>query len=204
MCGRNTPASSANRALKTAPLPTQPIPKSNASADLLAHIAVSKYQDALPLYRQEAIFNRFGVEILRNTLASWMIKAGELVQPLLNMMEDRLLDYPVVQCDETTMQVLNEPDKKAQSKSYMWVRVGGPPTQPIRLLHYADSRRGNVANQLLQGYQGYLQTDDYGGYNGVSRDPDIVHLGCWAHARRKFIDAQKATSGKKRKRVRPI
>jgi hypothetical protein len=102
-------------------------------------------------------------------------------------------------CDETTVQILKEPDKAATSKSYMWVRVGGPPTQPIRLFHYADSRRGEVVSTLLEGYQGYLQTDDYAGYNAVCAGKDITQLGCWAHARRKFIEAQKVTAGKKNK-----
>lgn len=174
----------------TAALPPQPISKSNASPGLLAHVVTTKYQDALPLYRQEAVLARSGVDIPRNTLASWMIKAGELIQPLLNILEDTLLAYPVLHCDETRVQVLNEPDKAPSSTSYMWVRVGGPPTQPVRLFHYADSRRGEVASQLLAGYQGYLQTDDYAGYNGAGSDRGIIRLGCWAHARRKFVEAQ--------------
>ncbi len=183
----------------TAPLPPQPIPKSNASPGLLAHVATAKYQDGLPLHRQEAVLNRSGVEIPRNTLASWMIKSGELIQPLINLLKDKLLAYPVMHCDETTLQVLKEPDKQASQKSYMWVRVGGPPTQPIRLFHYADSRRGDVASALLAGYEGYLQTDDYAGYNSACSENRITQLSCWAHARRKFIDAQKAASGKSKK-----
>lgn len=183
----------------TAPLAPQPIPKSNASPGLLAHIAIAKYQDALPLYRQEAILNRSGIDIPRNTLANWMIKAGELVQPLLNVLEDRLLAYPVLHCDETSVQVLQEPGKTPTSKSYMWVRVGGPPTQPVKLFHYADSRSGDVARHLLSDYQGYVQTDDYAGYNGACSTDTITQLGCWAHVRRKFIEAQKANSGKNKK-----
>ena len=179
--------------VKTAPLPRQPIPKSNASPGLLAHVAVSKYQDALPLHRLEGILQRSGVEIPRSTLANWMMKASDLIQPLLEALEATLLCYPVMHCDETTVQVLNEQDKTPESKSYMWVRVGGPPTQPVRLFHYADSRRGSVASGLLEGYQGYLQTDDYAGYNAAALNQDITQLGCWAHARRKFIDAQKAS-----------
>lgn len=185
--------------MTTAALPPQPIPKSNASPGLLAHIAISKFQDALPLYRQEAILQRSGIELGRNTLASWMIKSGELIQPLINLLEDRLLSYPVMHCDETSVQVLKEPGKEPTSKSYMWVRVGGPPTQPIRLFHYADSRSSSVARDLMAGYQGYLQTDDYAGYNSVAAENDITQLGCWAHARRKFIEAQKA--GSKNKKV---
>ncbi|MEE8057883.1 MAG: IS66 family transposase [Pseudomonadales bacterium] len=185
--------------VKIAPMPPQPIPKSNASPGLLAHIVISKYQDALPLHRQETVLSRTGIEIPRNTLASWMIKSGDLIQPLLNLLEDSLLAYPVMHCDETGLQVLKEPDKTALQKSYMWVRVGGPPTQPVRLFHYADSRRGEVVSNLLAGYQGYLQTDDYAGYNAVCAEKDITQLGCWAHARRKFIEAQKANAGENKK-----
>jgi len=185
--------------VKTAPLPAQPIAKSNASPGLLAHVAVSKYQDALPLHRQETMLNRTGIKIPRNTLASWMMKAGALLQPLLNLLGDELLAYPIVHCDETGVQVLKEPGKHATSQSYMWVRVGGPPAQPIRLFHYADSRRGEVASDLLEGFNGYLQTDDYAGYNTVAAENRITQLGCWAHVRRKFIEAQKATSSKDKK-----
>jgi len=187
--------------VEIAPLPPQPIPKSNASPGLLAHIAVSKYQDALPLYRQQAVLQRSGIDIPRNTLANWMIKSGDLLQPLLNAMETKLLTYPVMHCDETVVQILKEPDKPATSKSYMWVRVGGPSTQPIRLFHYAPSRSGSVVSELLEGYQGYLQTDDYAGYNAVAAKIGVTQLGCWAHARRKFIDAQKATRSKTKNKV---
>lgn len=184
--------------VSTAPLPPQPIPKSKASPGLLAHIAVAKYQDALPLYRQEGILGRSDIDLPRHTLALWMVKAGQLAQPLINLLQDHLLSYPVLRCDETTVQVLKEPGKEAQSHSYMWVRVGGPPTQTTKLYHYADSRRGEVAQQLLMGYQGYVQTDDYAGYNGACAQAGITQLGCWAHARRKFVEAQKAV-GKQKK-----
>jgi hypothetical protein len=143
------------------------------------------------------MLQRAGIELGRNTLASWVIKSGELIQPLINLLEDKLLAYPVMHCDETSVQVLKEPGKEATSKSYMWVRVGGPPTQPIRLFHYADNRGGDVARQLLNGYQGYVQTDDYAGYNGACSENGITQLGCWAHARRKFVEAQKANSKNK-------
>ena len=184
--------------IKTADLPPQPIPKSNAGPGLLAHIAINKFQDALPLYRQAAILQRSGIELGRNTLAGWMIKSGELIQPLINLLEDKLLAYPVMHCDETCVQVLKEPGKEATSKSYMWVRVGGPPTQPVRLFHYAASRSGGVAGDLTAGYQGYLQTDDYAGYNSAAADSGITQLGCWAHARRKFIEAQKGAKKHKK------
>ena len=175
----------------TAPLPPQPIPKSNASPGLLAHIATAKFQEAQPLYRQESTLKRAGIILPRNTTAGWIVKSGQLIQSLINLMIERMLDYPVLHCDETPLQVLNEPEKAPTSRSYMWVRVGGPPTQPIRLFHYADSRRADVAGELLSGYRGYLQTDDYAGYHAAVAENAITHLGCWAHARRYFINAQK-------------
>lgn len=176
----------------TAPLPLQPIPKSNASAGLLAHVAVAKYQDALPLHRQERIFERLGVDLPRHTLARWMIASGELLRPLLNLLNDYVLQAPVLHCDETPVQVLKEPDKPAQSQSYMWVRVTGPPAKRIVLYDYHASRAGEVARHLLAEYQGYLQTDDYAGYHAIGKMPGVTHLGCWAHARRKFVEAQQA------------
>ncbi len=191
-------ACSCGRCIRTAALAPQPIPKSLASAGLLAHIAVSKYTDALPLYRQEQILTRIGVDIPRATLASWMIQAGALIQPLINLLRERLLDYDIIQVDETTVQVLKEPDKAAQSKSYLWVQRGGPPDQPIVLYDYDPSRSGQVPLRLLAGYTGYLQTDGYEGYRAVVQRNGLIHVGCLAHARRRFRDAVKA-QGKKKK-----
>ena len=185
--------------VKTAPLPAQPIPKSNASPGLLAQVTVAKYQDALPLARQEKIFRRYGIDLPRNTLANWIIRCGQLVQPLLNLMEERLRSGPIIQCDETPVQVLKEPDKPPESKSYMWVRLGGLPHEQVVLYDYHSSRSGDVAGTLLSGFCGYLQTDDYAGYHAVGSEKSITHLGCWAHARRKFIDAQKVAGSSDKK-----
>jgi transposase len=185
--------------IRTAPLPPQPIPKSNASPGLLAHITVSKYQDALPLYRQETILQRIGVDIPRSTLSQWMVKAGSLVQPLINLLRDRLLAYDVLQMDETTVQVLKEAGRRAQSQSYLWVQRGGPPEQPVVLFDYDSSRGQAVPMSLLEGFQGYLQTDGYDGYNAVVVANDLIHVGCWAHVRRKFHEAVQAQGKKKAK-----
>ena len=187
------------QSIKTAPLPAQPIPKSMASPGLLAHIAVSKYQDALPLYRQETILQRIGVDIPRATLANWMIQAGHLIQPLINLLHEQLLSYDIVQMDETTVQVLKEPGRKAQSKSYLWLQRGGPPEHPVVLFHYDPGRGAEVAERLLAGFTGYLQADGYDGYNAAVAENDLIHVGCMAHARRKFSDAVKA-QGKNKKR----
>jgi transposase len=191
-------ACSCGKAIKTAPLPAQPIPKSLASPGLLAHITVSKYQDALPLYRQETILQRIGVDIPRATLANWMIRAGALVQPLINLLQDRLLAYDIIQMDETTVQVLKEDGKAAQSRSYLWLRRGGPPDQRVVLYDYDPSRGQAVPKRLLAGFTGYLQTDGYDGYNAIVALNGLTHIGCMAHARRKFSDAVKA-QGKKKK-----
>ncbi len=191
-------ACACGQCIKTAPLPGQPIPKSNASPGLLAHIVVSKYQDALPLYRQEKILQRIGVDLPRATLANWMIKTGQLIQPLINLLQDRLLGYDIVQMDETPVQVLNEAGKTAQSRSYLWVRRGGPPRQPVLLYDYDPGRSGKVPMNLLPGYKGYLQTDGYEGYNAVVASNQLAHAGCMAHARRKFDEAIRA-QGKTKK-----
>ncbi|MCO1337127.1 IS66 family transposase [Microbulbifer sp. OS29] len=102
-------------------------------------------------------------------------------------------------CDETPLQVLKEPGKSPQGQSYMWVRLGGAPSQKVVLYDYHPSRSGAVANALLSGFKGYLQTNDYAGYYAVAAEQDMTHLGCWAHARRKFIDAQKVAGGKAHK-----
>ena len=187
------------RCIRTAPLPAQPIPKSMASPGLLAHVTVSKYVDALPLYRQETILKRIGVELPRATLSSWMIRMGQLVQPLINLMRDRLLEYDIIQMDETRVQVLKEADRRAQSKSYLWVQRGGPPDGRVILYDYDPSRSGAVPERLLAGYKGYLQSDGYGSYNAVVAANGLKPLGCMAHARRRFDEAVKAQGKNKRR-----
>jgi len=192
-------ACSCGQCIKTAALPPQPIPKSMASPGLLAHVTVSKYQDALPLYRQETILQRIGIDIPRATLANWMIQAGALIQPVINLLRDRLLAYDIVQMDETPVQVLNEPGKTAQSKSYLWVQRGGPPEQRVILFDYDPGRGAAVPKRLLEDFNGYLQTDGYDGYNAVVSANELTHVGCMAHARRKFSDAVKSQGKKKKK-----
>lgn len=183
----------------SAPMPAQPIPKSQASPGFLAYVITSKYSDALPLYRQCHILSRGGVEIARNTLCQQVVKAGELIQPLINLLQDKALSYPVLQMDETVVQVLNEPGRTAQNKSYMWVMRGGPPQQSAILYHYDPKRGQAVPQRLLSEYRGYLQTDAWHAYDAVHGE-DITAVGCWAHARRKFKEAQKALPKAKQKR----
>jgi len=135
--------------------------------------------------------SRHGVDIPRQPLARWVIQSGEQLQPLLNLMRDKLLDYPVLHCDETRLQVLHEPGRDPSAQSWMWVQSGGPPDKPVILFDYTASRAQEVLLRLLDGYRGYLMTDDYAGYNAVAARDGIERLGCCAHARRKFVEAQK-------------
>ncbi|MDH3640041.1 MAG: IS66 family transposase, partial [Gammaproteobacteria bacterium] len=165
--------------IKTAPMPNQPIPKSRVSPGLLAFVVINKFADALPLYRQEQIFQRIGIELSRANLANWVVKAGQLIQPLINLMRDRILEYDIVGMDETVVQVLKEPGKAPRSQSYLWVQRGGPPDQPMILYDYDPSRSQAVPERLLAGYAGYLQTDGYPVYDVVGSQPDITQVGCF-------------------------
>jgi transposase/prefoldin subunit 5 len=185
--------------IKIAPVPPQPIPKSLASPGLLAHVAVSKYVDALPLYRQEAMLGRLGIDLPRATLANWMVKAGQLVVPLVNLIREQLLAGDYLQCDETRFQVLKEPGKRAQSQSYLWVQRGGTEAYPLLLYDYDPSRSGEVPKRLLEGFEGFLQTDGYAGYTAIGSMGGVVHVGCWAHARRKFDEALRVQGKNKKK-----
>lgn len=179
-------------AVVTAAMPAQPIPKSNASPGLLAHIATAKFADGLPLYRLEGILARDRIAVSRTTQASWMIRLGELVTPVINLMHETQLSYDVLQMDETSVQVLKEDGRPAAAKSYMWVRRGGSPGQRIILFDYAPTRAGSVPMRLLDEYKGYLQSDAYSGYNAPGRRDGVIHVGCLDHARRKFVEAVKA------------
>jgi transposase/uncharacterized coiled-coil protein SlyX len=189
--------------VKVAPPPPQPIPKSFATPSLLAQIVTSKYADALPLYRQEKIFGRIGVDLSRATMASWVIRMGDLVTPLLDYALDEIRNGDYVQADETPFQVLKEDGKRATSKSYLWALRGGTePEHPLLYYEYAPTRSGEVAQRLLEGFEGFLHTDGYWGYDGFDDQPGVVHVGCFAHARRKFDEALRG-QGKSSKKSKP-
>ena len=182
----------------TAALPPQPLPKSNASADFLAMLLTVKFVDGLPLARFEYVLDRHGVPVPRQTLARWVIGAGRLLQPLHNLLRDTLTDGPFLHVDETVVQVLKEDGKTPTSTSYMWVQTGGPPDKPVVLYDYDPSRSGQVPVRLLEGYRGYLMTDGYDGYNAVAAMDGIEHLACWAHVRRRFVEAARVQPKGKR------
>lgn len=178
--------------VKIAPVPPQIIPKSIVTPGLLAHILTGKFVDHAPFYRQEGQFKRIGVDISRTSMCSWAMRAAEACQPLLNLLQEEVLDGFLVQADETTVQVLDEPGRSPTSKSYMWLFRRGDPDRPIVVYQYHPTRAGKVAAEFLRGFKGYVQTDGYSGYDFLDQRPGIRHLGCWAHARRKFKDAARA------------
>lgn len=186
--------------VRIAPMPPLPVPKSIATPSLLAQVATSKYVDGLPLYRQEKIFDRLGLDLSRAKLGHWMVKMGDLVEPLVDRIKQEIRAYDLVQCDETPFQVLKEPGKTAQSQSYLWALRGGPQAHPLIYYEYDPSRSGEVPKRLLRGFEGFLQTDGYEGYAAIGREPRVVHVGCWAHARRKFDEALRGQKSKSKKR----
>ena len=170
------------------------IPKSNATASLLSYIATSKYVDAVPLYRQVEMFERSEMRFSTSTLARWMVIAGEKVEPLITLLREELLKSKYIHMDETPVQVLNEENKRAETKSYMWVQAIEHP-YPIILFHYAKNRSGNNVEELLDDFKGAIHIDGYTGYDRAIKKNELMRLGCWAHARRKFFEASKTNAG---------
>lgn len=186
--------------LRLAAKPKQVIPKGLFSEGLLAWVITSKYMDGLPLYRQAALLGRFGgSDLSRNTMAASVVRVGQAVQPVINLLRDLVLDAPLILGDETEIQVLKEAGRSAQSKSYMWAQMTeasgvcgtGP---PIRLFAYSPSRSTEAAQRLYVGARegGVLMSDGYEVYNKIALANKLVHIGCWAHCRRYFNDALQA------------
>ncbi|HEH9402294.1 TPA: IS66 family transposase [Aeromonas sobria] len=175
-----------------APRPVHPLGKCIATVALLAYIIISKYADGLPLYRLEQMLKRLGQEVSRTCMANWIIRLDDVFQPLMNLLREEQNSGHYLQADETRIQVLKEDGKTAQSDKWMWVTRGGPPGHPSVLFEYDPSRAASVPVRLLQGFSGILQADGYSGYAQVCRQNGLTRLGCWDHARRKFIEATKA------------
>jgi transposase len=170
-----------------APVPAPVMKRSLASPSTVAHVMYQKYANGVPLYRQEKDWANQGVTLSRATLANWIIRPShEWLEPLYSVMKNQLIFEPVIHADETVIQVLKEPGKKASTESRMWVYTSGRSPTPIVLYEYQPTRSGQHARRFLEGFSGYLQTDGYSGYNVV---PNVTHCGCWAHLRRKFEEA---------------
>jgi len=176
--------------------PVKVIPGSDFSNRTTAFFMTAKYSDAIPFYRMEKMLVRYGLAISRATLSNQAIAVGRAIGGLIKLMNRDLMSSPVLLMDETTVQVMKEDGKDNSSKSYMWVQRGFRDGKPIHRFAYHPSRSGSVAENLLAGFKGfYLQTDGYKGYDRFHNEsdsayrPNLVHVGCFAHIRRKFVEA---------------
>jgi transposase len=175
--------------------PVHPRGKCFAHPSLLACLITAKYADGLPLYRLEGILKREGHVVSRSVIANWVICLEDVFRPLNNLIREEQNSYHYLQADETRIQVLEENGKAAQSQKWMWVTRGGPPDKPSVLFAYDPSPSGEEAERLLDGFTGILQVDGYSGYSGygaVFAQQGIRRIGCWDHARRKFVEASRA------------
>jgi transposase len=169
-----------------------------ASPEAVAHIASQKFVTGVPLYRQEQEWTRQGINLSRQTMSNWLIKSTfDWLEPVYDALKELLCMRNVLYADETTLQVLREPDKPPESNSYMWLyRTGGDALPPIVLYEYQPDRRAEHPKRLLKNFSGWLHADGYEGYHGLSDSIRVV--GCFAHARRKFDEAVKGLSTKER------
>jgi len=174
----------------TAEKPAAPIEKGLAGPGLLAHVAVSKFADHLPLNRQESIFARQGVELSRQTMCGWMADCAELVDPLYALMKQRALSSKVVQTDDTPVPVL-DPELPRTRTGRIWTYVGDA-EHPYTVYDYTPNRSRDGPEEFLKDFRGYLQADAYAGYDHLYKEPDrgVTEVACMAHARRKHFEAQ--------------
>ena len=181
--------------IKTAAADPAVIKGSIATPEAIAHIMTQKFVMYSPLYRQEQEYGRAGVPLSRQTMSNWLLKATALwLKPVYERMKAELLKQDILHADETTLQVLNEPGKKAQSKSYMWLyRTGRDAPQQLVLYEYQPSRGAGHPESFLKDYRGYLHADGYAVYYGLR---GVTVAGCWAHVRRKYEEGLTGTSEK--------
>lgn len=189
--------------VSVAPVPPSILPKTNATPSMLATIAIWKFQDALPLYRQEKIFSRHGIELSRSTTSRWMMEVAKKCRPIIDGIQAHILSSPMIGMDETPVQVLMEEDRKNTTSSYMWVARGSheTPESPggkiAILFKYHPKRSASVPKDFLTHYSGVLQTDGYETYDSIVKthaqsEYPIIHAGCMTHARRKFVEAERS------------
>jgi len=188
-----------------APMDEPVIKGSFASPESVAHIMTQKFVMGVPLYRQEQEWKRQGILLSRQTMSNWLLRCSEdFLEPVYGALKELMLEHSLaLHADETTLQVIQEPGKTAQSKSYMWLyrtsgynRHGYEISSPIVLCEYQPDRKALRPREFLAGWKGYLHTDGYAGYHSLPEE--IVIVGCWAHARRKFDEALKGMPEKDR------
>lgn len=184
-----------------APMPNPVLRNSLASPSMIAYIMNRKYVEAIPLYRQEQQFKKYGLQLSRQTLANWIIKSSEHhLKPLYDLMHKELVQRTVLHADETVLEVLCEPGRDATSDSYMWLYRTSGDSIPIVLYDYKPGRSGDYPKEFLKGFKGFLHCDGYAGYHKLSeqggKPADVIQVGCFAHARRKWDEALKGLTDK--------
>ena len=175
--------------------PIRFIPYSIVSPGLLAYCIDYKYNYAMPYYRLSKNFDALGIDISRATLCGWTMLASEKCGIIYDLMLNNIRKSDIINMDETRIQVLKEDGKTAESLSYMWVMKSG--NKKLTVFHYDSTRSSDVPLKLLKNFKGYLQTDGYEGYSKAVIEFKLVHVGCLAHIRRKFIDAYKSNKNSK-------
>ncbi len=168
--------------------PPEPIDKGLPGPGLMAHVAVSKYADHLPLYRQEGILKRFGVELSRSTLCDWMAVAAGLLRPIVQAMLRRVLLSQVVGTDDTPVKVQDHEGKGIKT-GRLWV-YHGDHAHRYTVYDYTSDRSSEGPERVLRGFRGYLQADAYAAYDRLFAEGSLVEVGCWMHARRTFYEAR--------------
>jgi transposase len=181
-----------------APVPEPVVKGGFASPEAVAHIMCQKMVMGSPLYRLEQELGRMGIPLSRQTMSNWFIRcAKDWLKPIYDELHERLRLQTVCHCDETTFQVLHEPGKTPQSKSYLWIyRTGSDAAHPIVLAEYQPTRSAENARNFLGNFKGYVHCDGYNGYHRLSES--ITPVGCWAHCRRGFDQALKVLKPKER------
>lgn len=187
---RNCEKNATETPIITAPAPKALIPKSLVSNSLLAYIMCQKFVNSMPLHRQEQDFKRMDIKLSRQTMSNWVITGSRLLKPFYDKMKEELVSKEVLHADETTLEVLCEPNRPAIAKSYMWLYKTSKADNPIVIYDYQQGRSGDFAKKFLKDFNGYLMADGYAGYRKL--EPAVTISCCWSHVRRKFDEALKA------------
>ena len=167
--------------------PRQAVGKTLAAPGMLAHVMVAKYADHLPLYRQEQMFQRMGIPIIRKTLCQWMMKSADALACVYDKMKEEIAASCYVQADETPVKMLKGKGQQGTVNGYLWAyRIRTKAQRFLVLFDYQQSRHGQWASTFLEGFQGALQSDGYSGYHQLLAEKSLVGYGCWDHGRRKF------------------
>jgi len=178
----------------TAPAPLHILPKVKATEEFLSFLVVSKLEDRQPLYHLEKqLKERHKLDCSRQSMARWVIELMFPLQPLYNLMKDYVIEYDIASCDATTLQVLNEPGRPPETKSYVYCIRGGPPDKSVVMYDYNDKLHKQFINDWFEGFNGYLHVDGDNFFDLIGKIVNIVN--CNAHARRKFEPISKDTKG---------